>query len=108
MSYHDKAQTSRLPLVGQEPAAGLMVKFGSVYLLHEDAIEFIERLRDETARYGGPGAFEMTKSPAAWHEAGQAVVSATFGTVPTSVRIWRNRGDWEGHTARTLPVHVDD
>jgi hypothetical protein len=63
----------------------------------------MERLPTDAARFGGPRAFEMTKSSAAWHEAGHAVVGATFGVVPTSVRIWGNEGDWEGHAAGTLP-----
>jgi hypothetical protein len=94
-----------------------MVTFGSVDLLHEDAVKFIEHLWDEAARYGGPGAFELTKTSSAWHEAGHAVVSATFGIVPTRVQIWRARGlsgrlllphAWVGRVTGTLPVHVDD
>jgi hypothetical protein len=80
-----------------------LFKFGS----HEmsgamaDAVRAAMEPLERFAALLGPSAFEMTKTGAAWHEAGHAVVSATFGVTPTSVRIWNTEGDWEGHTGGT-------
>jgi hypothetical protein len=104
----EQLERSSTPSTSPQPP---LFKLGSVTMSREIATRIVwimERQRADAALCSGPRAFEMTKSSAAWHEAGHAVVSATFGVVPTSVEIWETEGDWEGHTAGTLPGQIDE
>jgi hypothetical protein len=109
MSYHDKTQTSRLPLIERPFKVSDYVTLNGACAAA--AIEFLSDMTREAFLQQGRAAFDCPKSAACVHEAAHCIVYAVQGVVPKSVCIRRDRQSgrdyWGGVTMGPPDPPVD-